>query len=97
MFIMFFLTYVQQNLFFINDDIKFINNFIVYCGYFINTITLPCLNYFRDIFYEENLKIVPVNIYFPATKWRMGNTKPFGGSLSFELWMMVLFTSDINI
>jgi hypothetical protein len=35
-------------------------------GYYINTITLPCFNYFspaEDIFYVNNVKIVPNDIY----------------------------------
>lgn len=33
-------------------------------GYYFNTMTLPCFNLFRDIFYdEEGTKIVPTNIY----------------------------------
>lgn len=32
-------------------------------GYFFNTMTLPCFNYFRDIFYVDGIKIVPSNIY----------------------------------
>lgn len=32
-------------------------------GYYFNTLTLPCFNYFNDIFYKNKLKIVPLNIY----------------------------------
>lgn len=34
-----------------------------YSGYFFNTLTLPCFNYFRDLFYVDGFKIVPLNIY----------------------------------
>lgn len=37
-------------------------------GYYFNTMTLPCFNYFRDIFYDEKgIKIIPNNIYFVLT------------------------------
>ncbi len=32
-------------------------------AFFFNTMTLPCFNFFRDIFYVDNIKIVPSMIY----------------------------------
>jgi len=32
-------------------------------GFFFNSITFPCFNYFRDIFYVNGIKIVPTMIY----------------------------------
>jgi hypothetical protein len=32
-------------------------------AFFFNSITLPCFNYFRELFYLYNVKIVPLNIY----------------------------------
>jgi hypothetical protein len=30
---------------------------------FFNTMTLPCFNIFRDLFYVNGIKIIPSNIY----------------------------------
>ena len=32
-------------------------------GFFFNTITLPCFNYFYDIFHVDRVKVVPTMIY----------------------------------
>lgn len=57
----FFSNYCSSKPFYYN---KYNKNFKSYDrGHYFNSMTLPCFNYFKDIFYLNNIKIVPLNIY----------------------------------
>jgi len=65
-------------------------------GYYINTITLPCFNYFREIFYVNNIKIVPNDIYNLLTPIGLAFLIMDDGSYHIKYKLLVLCTDNFT-